>query len=371
MGSVVKSFFIISLVLRMVLSAPIGHTAESAGCKQSLPELFERVSKSVVMITAVSLNPFSVAERISTSMGSGFIVGSDGIILTNSHVVFGRQAIAAALDNGQRVPAVLVGADPILDLAVLKIAVHGLSLPALPFAANALPPVGEEVLAVGNPLGFEQTLTRGVVSGVNRILPISPMSLTVPMIQTDASINPGNSGGPLINRCGEVVGINTSVLLGAENMGFALPSGIVQKVLPQLLEKGRVIRPWLGLRGQMVQKEELQTLFNIDLRDGFLIEIVEAGSPAEKAGLMGGMLPVKVAGSDFLFGGDIITAADGIALAEPEAYQAFARGLKIGDQINLTVFREGELKIISLDVTERPILPWDLPPEDCRQTMLY
>ena len=360
----------VSIITAMMLAPIYGYTSETAGCNESLPKMFERVSKSVVLITAVSLNPFSVEERISTSMGSGFITREDGVILTNSHVVFGRQAISVTLYNGRSVPAALLGADPILDLAVLKIDTQGTSLPVLKLSSNDLPLVGEEVLAVGNPLGFEQTLTRGVVSGVNRILPISPMSLTVPMIQTDASINPGNSGGPLVDRCGQVVGINTSVLMGAENMGFALPASIVQLVLPQLMEKGRVMRPWLGLRGQMVQKEVLQSIFNIDLRDGFLIEMIEPGSPAEKAGLLGGRLPVKVVGTNFLFGGDIVIAADGVSLADPEAYQVFARGLKIGAKVKLTVFREGQLKKISLGVTERPILPWDLPPEDCRQAML-
>jgi S1-C subfamily serine protease len=273
------------------------------------------------------------------------------------------------LDDGKSTVAALVGVDPILDLAVLKIDMQGEPLPPLSLAGGELPLVGEEVVAVGNPLGFEQTLTRGVVSGVNRILPISPMSLTVPMIQTDASINPGNSGGPLLNRCGEVVGINTSVLLGAENMGFALPASIVRQVLPQLLEKGRVIRPWLGLRGQMVQKDALQMIFNIDLRDGFLVEMVEPDSPAEKSGLRGGLLPVKVAGTDFLFGGDIIVAADGVPIDNPEVYAAFAYGLKIGSKVKLTVFRDGQLKNFSLSVVERPILPWDLPPDDCRQAM--
>ncbi len=353
----------------MILLPISGNASDDRNCSEPLPKIFERVSKSVVLITAVGLNPFSVEERINVSMGSGFVIQEDGIILTNSHVVFGRQAISVTLDDGKSVPAVLVGADPILDIAVLQIKAEGIKLPMLPLSST-LPYVGEEVIAVGNPLGFEQTLTRGIVSGVNRILPISPMSLTVPMIQTDASINPGNSGGPLINLCGEAVGINTSVLMGAENMGFALPAGIARQVLPQLLEKGRVIRPWLGLRGQMIQKERLREVFNLDLHDGFLVEMVEPGSPAENAELQGGMLPINIAGTSFLFGGDIITAADGVSLAEPEAYNTFASGLKIGSKVKLTVFREGHLKNFSLKVTERPILPWDLPLGDCRQAML-
>lgn len=354
------------LLFLAVLIPAGGNAVNAAKCTEPLPRLFERVSKSVVLIIAIRLNPFSVRERISTSAGSGFIIQEDGLILTNSHVVFGRQAISVTLDGGQSVPAVLVGADPILDIAVLRIDPQGTVLPVLPFTDKSLPDVGEEVIALGNPLGLEQTLTHGVISGVNRILPISPMSLMVPMIQTDAPINPGNSGGPLINRCGEAVGINTSMLMGAENISFALPAAIIQQVLPDLVGKGRVIRPWLGLRGQLIRKAELQEIFNLDLQDGFLVEMVEPGSPAEDAGLVGGVLPIQIAGEDFLFGGDIVTRANGQSITEPEAYSEFARKLEVGSKVELTVYRNGQSKTVSFNVVERPILPWDLPPEDSR-----
>jgi len=349
-----------------------GHVrASEVACNDTLPQVFEKVSKSVVLITAIRLNPFSLSERISTSVGSGFIINSNGLILTNSHVVFGRPSVYVTLDDGESVPADLVGADPILDLAVLQIDAKGKKLSVLSLADSTLPRVGEEVIAVGNPLGLGQTLTRGVVSGVNRILPISPMSTMIPMIQTDAAINPGNSGGPLINRCGDAVGINTSVLMSAENIGFALPAVIIGGVLPELIEKGRVLRPWLGLRGQMIRKDELQQIFNIDLQDGFLVEMVEPGSPAEDADLLGGMLPVKIAGEDFLFGGDIITSANGRIIAEPGAYSDFLQGLTIGEKVELMVYRDGQYQTIFLTVLERPILPWDLPPEMCRTSIPY
>ena len=256
-------------------------------CNEPIPDLFQWVSPSVVFISAVAIDPFRLTDRVSTSIGSGFIINNDGFILTNSHVVFGHRAIAVTLDDGSTTQAELVGADPILDLAVLRIPVPAQGLPVATLGDSDATRVGEEVLAIGNPLGLEQTLTRGLVSGINRILPVSPMSLTLPLIQTDAAINPGNSGGPLLNRCGEVIGINTATLAGVQNIGFAVPINIAKQVLPQLVKEGRVIRPWLGVPGKLISRD-LGEILNIPLVAGFLVETIEPGSPAQKAGLRGG-----------------------------------------------------------------------------------
>jgi serine protease Do len=226
------------------------------------------------------------------------------------------------------------------------------------------------VIAIGNPLGLDQTLTRGIVSAINRILPISPMSLTIPMIQTDAAINPGNSGGPLINRCGRVIGMNTSVLAPAENIGFALPAEIIKQVLSELIRNGRVIRPWVGIRGQLIQKKDIQAIFNFDVVNGFLIETIDPGSPAEKAELRGGVLPIKVAGQELLFGGDIIVSANGKSLDNQLAYETFVTSLKVGDNVKLTVYREGKKHRVSWVLPERPVLPGDIPNE-CSAAFQY
>jgi len=147
-------------------------------------------------------------------------------------------------------------------------------------------------VAIGNPLGLEQTITRGIISGINRVLPSSPMSMMVPLIQTDTAINPGNSGGPLLNLCGEVIGINTATLMGVENIGFAIPINIAKQVVPQLVQRGRFIRPWLGTAGKLISKD-LGAVFNIPMVDGFLVETLEPGSPAENAGVQGGVLPTR------------------------------------------------------------------------------
>jgi len=221
-------------------------------------------------------------------------------------------------------------------------------------------------VAIGNPLGLEQTITRGIISGINRILPSSPMSMTMPLIQTDTAINPGNSGGPLLNLCGEVIGINTATLMGVQNIGFAIPINIAKQVVPQLVKHGRVIRPWLGTAGKLVSKE-LGGIFNIPIVvDGFLVETVEPGSPAEKAGIQGGVLPIRIAGEEFLLGGDIVTAANGQPLNDHEKYTKFVQSLKVGDKIRLNLYREGKIRVVEFHVVERPILPGDLTPCDQR-----
>ena len=205
-------------------------------------------------------------------------------MLSNSHVVFGRQVITVTLDEGTTLPAKLVGADPIFDIALLRIPTptQG-TLPVARLGDSSTLRVGQEVFAIGNPLGLDQTLTRGIVSAINRRLPGAAWSLTEPLIQTDAAINPGNSGGPLIDSCGSVVGITTTILLEAQSIGFAVPIDLVKSVIPQLLDKGRVVRPWLGVQGQFVAPA-LKELLRIPLVDGFLVEAVEPGSPAEQQG---------------------------------------------------------------------------------------
>jgi len=219
--------------------------------------------------------------------------------------------------------------------------------------------VGEEVLAIGNPLGLDQTLTRGIVSGMNRILPETPFSLLEPLIQTDAAINPGNSGGPLVNRCGEVIGINTAVIAEAQNIGFAVPSNLAKTTTAQLVSEGRVIRPWVGFHGQLIGSD-LRALLKIPLADGLLIEVIEPGSPAAVAGLQGGQMELELEGRAYLLGGDIITSMNGRAIDSPEALSEAMRGLRVGTELRLRVFRDGKYRDVRYALPERPILPGDV-----------
>ncbi len=220
--------------------------------------------------------------------------------------------------------------------------------------------VGEEVYVIGNPLGLDQTLTRGIVSAVNRMLPGAAWSLTEPMIQTDASINPGNSGGPMIDPCGAVVGVTTAILPDAQNIGFAVPVNLVKSVMPQLIEKGRMIRPWLGVQGQFIVPG-LKELLRVPLVDGFLVEAVEPGSPAEQQGLHGGLFELTIDGQPILLGGDIITHVNGAKLDDPNKLVQTLEQLKVASTLKLTIFREGKSQDVELTLTERPMLLWDMP----------
>ena len=365
-GLDIKRLLIFLIVLISVATSAVSYTAAGAKCDLPIPELFKRASPSVVFISAVTIDPFRVTNRVGSSIGSGFIVSEEGLVLTNSHVVFGSRALNVTLDNGATAPAQLLGADPILDIAVLRTPGLPKGYPIAKLGDSDAVKVGEEVVAIGNPLGLEQTITRGIISGINRILPSSPMSMTVPLIQTDTAINPGNSGGPLLNLCGEVIGINTATLMGVQNIGFAIPINIAKQVVPQLVKHGRVIRPWLGTAGKLVSKE-LGGIFTIPIVvDGFLVETVEPGSPAEKAGIQGGVLPIRIAGEEFLLRGDIITAANGLPLNDHEKYTKFVQSLKVGDKVRLNLYREGKIRVVEFHVVERPILPGDLTPCDQR-----
>jgi S1-C subfamily serine protease len=332
-----------------------------ARCSESIPDLYERVSPAVVFIATTSINPYQLSDRVSRTVGSGVILDRSGLILTNAHVVFDRQSIVVILDDGTDLPAQLVGADPIFDLALIRITPPpDKPLPAVSVGDSDRLRIGEEVLAIGNPLGLDQTLTRGIVSAINRILPMTPFSFQEPLIQTDAAINPGNSGGPLLNRCGEVIGITTAILPEAQNIGFAIPINLAKTALPSLLTQGRIIRPWVGFLGQFVTST-LRLLLRVPLVDGLMIEVIEPGSPAEGAGLRGGQFEIGIGGRSLLLGGDIITAVNGTPVTSSEKLLEVMQGLTVGATIRLTIFREGAYRNVEYPLPERPIQPMDFP----------
>jgi len=353
-----KKYHISILISLVLLGMVKPESSAKAACTEAVPEIFKKVSPSVVFISAISCDPFKTKDRLTTSVGSGFIIRKEGVILTNSHLVFGHQTIHVILDNGFTTRAELVGVDPFLDLAVLRISVPVKSLPVAILGDSDKVQTGEDVLAFGNPFGLEQTLTKGIISGVNRTLSASPMSPELPLIQTDAAVNPGNSGGPLVNGCGEVIGITTAMFGQGENINFAVPINMAKRVLPQLLAKGRVIRPWLGVGGKFIQKE-LGQVINLPLVDGFMVETVEPESPAEQADLNEGDLPVTLAGTEYLFGGDIIVAINGRAFTGRDELADLVSSLRVGDKVGLTIYYGGKTREVEMQLTERPLLLGD------------
>jgi len=187
------------------------------------------------------------------------------------------------------------------------------------------------------------------------------MNLMLPLIQTDTPINPGNSGGPLLNRCGEVIGINTSIMAEAQNISFAIPINVAKNIVPELADRGRVIRPWFGISGKLIKKE-VMGIINMPMANGFLVETVEPGSPAQQAGVHAGELPIMIAEMEFLLGGDIITAINDQPLDDPDRFVQLIRSFKVGEKVRLTLYRGNETRMVEFSLTERPILPGDLRP---------
>ena len=340
-----------TLVLTLLLAPAL---AGAQPCTEPLPQLFERVSPAVVSIQAMKINKARPQRRFETVVGSGLIIDK-AEVLTNAHVVDGAASLSVTLDSGAKVTARVLGLDAVLDIALLRLEGPG-ALPVAQLGDSSSVKVGDEVVAIGNPLGLDQTMTRGIVSGLNRMLPgISDE----PMIQTDAPINPGNSGGPLVDRCGHVVGINTLISEDAQSIGFAIPINAARSLLRDLRESGRVVRPWLGMQGRPIEAS-LGAVVRMPVTPGYLVEIVYDGSPAERAGVRGGTLAVVVQGEEYLLGGDIVTAIQGTPVRTHQDYVNRVKTLKPGQRVKVTLSRDGHSREVTLTVAERPRLPSDL-----------
>lgn len=293
----------------------------------------KQVSPAVVTVLN---NP----ESREGGSGSGVIISTDGYILTNNHVVEGARTLAVVFADTSRQDAELVGTDPLTDVAVIR--VRG-EVPAVAAIGDSgLLQSGEQVLAIGSPLGnFRNTVTAGVVSALNRS--VGEME---GLIQTDAAINQGNSGGPLINLRGEVIGINTLVVRGsgfvpgpqAEGLGFAVPSRIFQRVSERLIADGEVIYPYLGITYTMIDGE-LAVLNNLPVQNGALISDVVPGAPASEAGLQPG---------------DIILSINGTSLARDNSLRYVLTQYEPGDQVDLTVLRDGRELTLTVTLIARP-----------------
>ena len=334
-----------TLVLTLLLAPAL---AGAQPCTEPLPQLFERVSPAVVSIQAMKINKARPQRRFETIVGSGLIIDK-AEVLTNAHVVDGAASLSVTLDSGAKVTARVLGLDAVLDIALLRLEGPG-ALPVAQLGDSSSVKVGDEVVAIGNPLGLDQTMTRGIVSGLNRMLPgISDE----PMIQTDAPINPGNSGGPLVDRCGRVISED------AQSIGFAIPINAARSLLRDLRESGRVVRPWLGMQGRPIEAS-LGAVVRMPVTPGYLVEIVYDGSPAERAGVRGGTLAVVVQGEEYLLGGDIVTAIQGTPVRTHQDYVNKVKTLKPGQRVKVTLSRDGHSREVTLTVAERPRLPSDL-----------
>ena len=297
------------------LEAPRRPSAAAIAARRTpVVAVAEKVSPAVVNIAAESMvrdvDPFFggifTPQRRAQSLGSGLVIEPSGIVLTNAHVIEGASRIVVTLLDGRELQAELLGSDHDADLAVLKLAVH--ELRAVPLGQSSDLMIGETVVAIGNPFGLSRTVTMGVLSAVGRTVPSeSGERLFTDFLQTDASINPGNSGGPLVNILGEVIGINSAIVSGANGIGFAIPADRARRVVTDLLRYGELRPVWSGARLVTVD-EELARRYRLPVQHGALVRKVYPGSPAASAGLQENDVIVAAAGHPVASREDVITA---------------------------------------------------------------
>jgi S1-C subfamily serine protease len=306
-------------------------------------ELLDAYSQAVVGVVD-KVSPSVVHVRVrgtrtgQLGSGSGTVIAPDGIVLTNNHVVDGVAHIELALNDGRNMPARILGRDPDTDIAVLR-AETADRLPAARIGNSKKVRQGQVAVAIGNPFGFESTVTAGIVSAVGRSLRAQNGRLIGDVIQTDAALNPGNSGGPLVNSRGEVIGVNTAVIMGAQGICFSVASNTAQHVLTQILAHGRVRRARLGVAGEQVHLPQwIKNATGLKQDAGVLVVEVQPGSPAAA----GGIVPR-----------DVIVGLDKEAVTGIDDIARILDGTRIDKRVTIHLLREGRLRTLDVVPTER------------------
>ncbi|MDH7481728.1 MAG: trypsin-like peptidase domain-containing protein [Armatimonadota bacterium] len=294
------------------------------------------VGPSVVSVLNMQ-SPRIGAPLVRAGLGSGLIVREDGLILTNAHVIENADRVDVSLGAGAPMTAKVLGADPRIDIALLKIPRRGLQVAKLGDSDKLL--VGQQAIAIGNPLGFERTVTVGVISALNRVIPGGGAPLR-DLIQTDASINPGNSGGPLLNSSGEVVGINTALVSGegGGGLGFAIPINVAQRAISDVQKYGRIIVPWIGISYGEITPEIARAL-GLPVSEGVIVAAVVKGGPADKAGIKPDDIIVQI-GDRKVTGSAVI--------------ENFIRNARVGQKVEIVIVRDSGRKQVTVELAEMP-----------------
>jgi S1-C subfamily serine protease len=357
-------------VTEVTAAAPIAPSNVSQQSTGLTPhQIYVKDAPGVAFITSTIVrqteSPFSFGEtqqQQGTATGSGFTINNDGTILTNYHVVENAVKVNVSFEHGKTVEAKVIGKDPSNDLAVLRIPTEGITLHPLTLGNSSKAQVGDPVLAIGNPFGLDRTLTTGVVSALQRQI-TSPNGFQIDnVLQTDAPINPGNSGGPLLNSSGEVIGINSQIETGGSGggsvgIGFAVPINTAKGELTQLEKGGTVRGAYLGVSTLTIDGS--LSALNLPVKSGALVETVETGTPAAKAGIRGGNLEAQTGSGKVAVGGDIVVKVDGKPITNAESLSAFIASKKPGDEISVEVLRgtgngSYEHKTIKVTLAARP-----------------
>ncbi|WP_320130744.1 trypsin-like peptidase domain-containing protein [uncultured Sphaerochaeta sp.] len=321
-------------------------------------KVYENCNKSVVHITTtldVTVNSF-MEVLPAQGTGSGIILSTEGYILTNAHVVEKATSLTVKLFDQRSYPAKLVGLDSEDDLAVIKISVDK-ATPLFPITIGTSEDlkIGQKVIAIGNPFGYDRTMTVGIVSGLNRPVKTAEGKVIMDAIQTDASINPGNSGGPLLNSRGEVIGINSSIYSttgSSQGLNFAIPIDTAISVIPDLIKLGRVIRGWLDIIPVQLTPQ-LAAYAKLSVSKGILISQVVSGGLAEKAGLKGGTQVVQYGSSVIYLGGDVLLSINGHPVEELNDLYLALLNTRSGDKVKVLINRKGEEKTLEIQLVER------------------
>jgi 2-alkenal reductase len=335
--------------------------------QQLLVELYRRANPAVVSIEVAGQHPAvegapAPDQDIPFAQGSGFLIDDQGHIVTNNHVVEDASGYQVRFSDGSVIEAQLIGRDPGSDLAVIKVGELPPGAAPLPLADSRTVEVGQTAIAIGNPFGLQNTLTVGVISGLGRSLdgPRSTQGgrFSIPnVIQTDAAINPGNSGGPLLNIHGEVIGVNTAIRSESgrfEGVGYAVPANAVKRVVPALIRDGSYKHPWLGIAMRSVDPL-LARHFGLAAKQGVLITDVTGGSPADRAGLRGGVQTGDYAGVPLPYDGDIVTAINSQQVRGSDDLLSYLElEASVGDTVTLTVLRQGQQQQLDVMLAARP-----------------
>jgi len=353
-----------------------------AAYQGTLEDIYTQVNPSVVnirVVKKVAASSFAMSqlpgfpffnlpqdqqpqEQYQRALGSGFVWDQNGHIVTNNHVVSGADKIEVTFSDGTIVPATLVGADPDSDLAVLKVDVPAAQLHPVQMGDSNAVKVGELAIAIGNPFGLEGSMTIGIISAVGRSLPAdetAAQSYTIPdVIQTDAPINPGNSGGVLIDAQGQVLGVTSAIespVRANAGIGFAIPSAIVENVVPALIKDGKYVHSWLGVSGTTLTLDLAKAMYLDEGQRGALVEEVLPNSPAEKAGLHGSNQQITIDGQTTKVGGDVITAIDNQQVLQMDDLIAYlARSTKVDQKVTLTILRDEKQQTLDVTLAARP-----------------
>jgi 2-alkenal reductase len=339
--------------------------------EQLVINLYARVSPSVVNINVIGRveefshpevpgfpeSPFP-EEFFQQGLGSGFVIDTDGHIVTNNHVVEGARRIQVRFSDDTEAEAEVVGTDPHTDLAVIKVDIPTAMLHPAELGESDTLRVGQRAIAIGNPFGFERTVTTGIISAVGRVLRQSSGFSLPNLIQTDAAINPGNSGGPLLDSRGKVIGVNTIIFSRSgfsSGVGLAVPVSTVKRVVPEIIENGHFAHPWLGIRGYSINSE-LAEVLDLPMDKGILVAEVIRDGPSAQAGLRGGKREVLIEGfiEPVSAGGDIIVAINNTETRSMDDLITYLENTMIGQEVELTIIRDGDEKRLTVELDERP-----------------